>query len=58
MTNRVDCPECGTTFDAVEVSLIGKCPNPECETDFNSMLEEPENDPDEAGPYHQFEVEQ
>lgn len=53
MTNRVPCPECETVIDAVEASLVGWCP--ECDTPFTNLLDEPENDPEDAGPYSQYE---
>jgi hypothetical protein len=51
--NIVPCPGCGHSIDAVSVSLTGYCP--ECETPFGELLDEPENDPRDAGPYHQHE---
>lgn len=54
MTNRVPCPECETVIDAVEASLVGWCP--ECDTPFTNLLESDDNDPEDAGPYHEFEA--
>jgi len=51
--NIVPCPDCGHSIDAVSVSLTGYCP--ECETPFSDLLDAPENDPRDAGPYHQHE---
>jgi hypothetical protein len=51
--NIVPCPECEAAIDAVSVSLTGYCP--ECETPFKKLVADPENDPEDAGPYHQHE---
>jgi uncharacterized paraquat-inducible protein A len=51
--NIVPCPECEAAIDAVSVSLTGYCP--ECNTPFRELLDAPENDPEDAGPYHQHE---
>lgn len=53
MSNVVPCPNCGKDIDAVNASLQNECY--ECHTYFGDLLDAPANDPQDAGPYYDYE---